>query len=132
MGLQHKVINATHSWASHYSITCPLGTIDIVIGQMLKATVPLRASPGQRQINSPLSLSCPVPRSNGSKRLRGCLGGKGGRYDGGTVENSQHMDLIALYTIMAMFSSPLAAQNASLCLNNSVSHFKLQVAKNKL
>lgn len=38
MELQHKEMNATHSWASHYSIACPLGTIDIVLGQMLEVT----------------------------------------------------------------------------------------------
>ncbi|KAF2979959.1 hypothetical protein EK904_010769 [Melospiza melodia maxima] len=48
---------------------------------------------------------------------------------GGTAENGRHGDLAALYTIVAVFPSPLAAQNASLRLNNSLSRFKLRVAK---
>ncbi|KAL1764169.1 R3H domain-containing protein 2 isoform X1, partial [Sigmodon hispidus] len=46
----------------------------------------------------------------------------------GTAENGRLSDLSARYTIVAVFPSPSAAQNASLCLNNSVSCFKLRVA----
>lgn len=55
--------------------------------------------------------------------------GDGGGGDNGTPENGRHSDLAALYTIVAVFPSPLAAQNASLRLNNSLSRFKLRVAK---
>uniref|UniRef100_A0A452V1B1 R3H domain containing 2 n=1 Tax=Ursus maritimus TaxID=29073 RepID=A0A452V1B1_URSMA len=61
------------------------------------------------------------------KDAQGLPGGGGG--DNGTAENGRHADLAALYTIVAVFPSPLAAQNASLRLNNSVSRFKLRVAK---
>lgn len=57
------------------------------------------------------------------------LPGAGGGDNSGTAENGRHSDLAALYTIVAVFPSPLAAQNASLRLNNSVSRFKLRVAK---
>lgn len=56
-------------------------------------------------------------------------GGGGGGDNSGTPENGRHSDLAALYTIVAVFPSPLAAQNASLRLNNSLSRFKLRVAK---
>ncbi|KAJ7425168.1 hypothetical protein WISP_24693 [Willisornis vidua] len=56
-------------------------------------------------------------------------GGGGGGDNSGTPENGRHGDLAALYTIVAVFPSPLAAQNASLRLNNSLSRFKLRVAK---
>ncbi|NXC92116.1 R3HD2 protein, partial [Cercotrichas coryphoeus] len=55
--------------------------------------------------------------------------GGGGGDNSGTPENGRHSDLAALYTIVAVFPSPLAAQNASLRLNNSLSRFKLRVAK---
>ena len=48
-------------------------------------------------------------------------GGEGD--NGGTAENSCHLYLTALYSIMAVFPSPLVAQNASLHFN------KLRVAK---
>lgn len=62
------------------------------------------------------------------KDAQGLPGGGVGD-NGGTAENGRHSDLAALYTIVAVFPSPLAAQNASLRLNNSVSRFKLRVAK---
>ncbi|XP_043939561.1 R3H domain-containing protein 2 [Protopterus annectens] len=47
-----------------------------------------------------------------------------------TPENGRHTnDLAALYTVVAVFPSPIAAQNASLKLNNSMSRFKLRMAK---
>ena len=54
------------------------------------------------------------------KDAQGLPGGGGGD-NGGTAENGRHSDLAALYTIVAVFPSSLAAQNASLRLNNSVS-----------
>lgn len=62
------------------------------------------------------------------KDAQGLPGGGGGD-NSGTAENGRHSDLAAFYTIVAVFPSPLAAQNASLRLNNSVSRFKLRVAK---
>ncbi|KAB1253885.1 R3H domain-containing protein 2 [Camelus dromedarius] len=62
------------------------------------------------------------------KDAQGLPGGGGGD-NNGTPENGCHADLAALYNIVAVFPSPLAAQNASLLLNNSMSHFKLRVAK---
>ena len=64
-----------------------------------------------------------------SAGVTGSTPGGGGGDNGGTAENGRHSDLAALYTIVAVFPSPLAAQNASLRLNNSVSRFKLRVAK---
>ncbi|KAL8164047.1 UNVERIFIED_CONTAM: R3H domain-containing protein 2 [Gekko kuhli] len=64
------------------------------------------------------------------KETQGRPGGGGGGGDNhGTAENGRHSDLAALYTIVAVFPSPSAAQNASLRLNNSLSRFKLRVAK---
>uniref|UniRef100_A0A8D0H452 R3H domain containing 2 n=1 Tax=Sphenodon punctatus TaxID=8508 RepID=A0A8D0H452_SPHPU len=56
-------------------------------------------------------------------------GGGGGDNNHGPAENGRHVDLAALYTVVAVFPSPLAAQNASLRLNTSLSHFRLRVAK---
>ncbi|KAF4798547.1 R3H domain-containing protein 2 [Turdus rufiventris] len=63
------------------------------------------------------------------KETQGRRGDGGGGDNSGTPENGRHSDLAALYTIVAVFPSPLAAQNASLRLNNSLSRFKLRVAK---
>lgn len=63
------------------------------------------------------------------KETQGRHGDGGGGDNNGTPENGRHSDLAALYTIVAVFPSPLAAQNASLRLNNSLSRFKLRVAK---
>ncbi|EOA98104.1 R3H domain-containing protein 2, partial [Anas platyrhynchos] len=63
------------------------------------------------------------------KETQGRRGDGVGGDSNGTPENSRHTDLAALYTIVAVFPSPLAAQNASLRLNNSLSRFKLRVAK---
>ncbi|XP_009990300.1 PREDICTED: SH3 and cysteine-rich domain-containing protein 3 [Tauraco erythrolophus] len=63
------------------------------------------------------------------KETQGRCGDGGGGDNSGTPENGRHSDLAALYTIVAVFPSPLAAQNASLRLNNSLSRFKLRVAK---
>lgn len=63
------------------------------------------------------------------KETQGRRGDGGGGDNAGTPENGRHSDLAALYTIVAVFPSPLAAQNASLRLNNSLSRFKLRVAK---
>ncbi|KFP64927.1 R3H domain-containing protein 2, partial [Cariama cristata] len=63
------------------------------------------------------------------KETQGRRGDGGGGDNNGTPENGRHSDLAALYTIVAVFPSPLAAQNASLRLNNSLSRFKLRVAK---
>jgi len=63
------------------------------------------------------------------KETQGRRGDGGGGGNSGTPENGRHSDLAALYTIVAVFPSPLAAQNASLRLNNSLSRFKLRVAK---
>lgn len=62
------------------------------------------------------------------KETQGRPGG-GGDNNHGTAENGRHSDLAALYTIVAVFPSPLAAQNASLHLNNSLNCFKLRMAK---
>uniref|UniRef100_A0A8C4YKE0 R3H domain containing 2 n=1 Tax=Gopherus evgoodei TaxID=1825980 RepID=A0A8C4YKE0_9SAUR len=58
---------------------------------------------------------------------RGAGGGAGDNH--GPAENGRHPDLAALYTVVAVFPSPLAAQNASLRLNSSPSRFRLRVAK---
>ncbi|NWT30980.1 R3HD2 protein, partial [Cardinalis cardinalis] len=63
------------------------------------------------------------------RRGDGGGGGDNNSTNSGTAENGRHGDLAALYTIVAVFPSPLAAQNASLRLNNSLSRFKLRVAK---
>lgn len=57
------------------------------------------------------------------------LSGAGRGDSSGTAENGCHLDLAALSTIVTVCPSPLATWNASLHLNNSVSCFKLRVAK---
>ncbi|XP_066470405.1 R3H domain-containing protein 2 isoform X1 [Tiliqua scincoides] len=63
------------------------------------------------------------------KETQGRPGGGGGDNNHGTAENGRHSDLAALYTIVAVFPSPMAAQNASLRLNSPLSRFKLRTAK---
>ena len=60
------------------SASTDLGTTDVVLGRVLEVTDLPEGSPVPRQTNTSLSLPCPVPRSSGSRMLRGCLVGVGG------------------------------------------------------
>ncbi|EPY78322.1 hypothetical protein CB1_001108007 [Camelus ferus] len=101
-----------------------LGTTD-VLGRVLEVTDLPEGITDVDKLFTQLAMSS--TKIQWLKDAQGLPGGGGD--SGGTAENSCHADLAALCTIVAVFPSPLAAQNASLHLNNSVSHFKLQVTK---
>ncbi|XP_040839135.1 R3H domain-containing protein 2 [Ochotona curzoniae] len=108
------------------SASTDLGTTDVVLGRVLEVTdLPEGITRTEAdKLFTQLAMS-------GAKIqwLKDTQGLPGSGDSGGTAENGRHSDLAALYTIVAVFPSPLAAQNASLRLNNSVSRFKLRVAK---
>ncbi|XP_075407540.1 R3H domain-containing protein 2 isoform X13 [Tenrec ecaudatus] len=110
------------------SASTDLGTADVVLGRVLEVTdLPEGITRTEAdKLFTQLALS--GAKIQWLKDAQGLPGGGGGDR-GGTAENGRHTDLAALYTIVAVFPSPLAAQNASLRLNNSVSRFKLRVAK---
>ncbi|XP_076967265.1 R3H domain-containing protein 2 isoform X21 [Tamandua tetradactyla] len=110
------------------SASTDLGTADVVLGRVLEVTdLPEGITRTEAdKLFTQLALS--GAKIQWLKDAQGLPGGGGGD-NGGTAENGRHADLAALYTIVAVFPSPLAAQNASLRLNNSVSRFKLRVAK---
>ncbi|XP_045149316.1 R3H domain-containing protein 2 isoform X11 [Echinops telfairi] len=110
------------------SASTDLGTADVVLGRVLEVTdLPEGITRTEAdKLFSQLALS--GAKIQWLKDAQGLPGGGGGDR-GGTAENGRHADLAALYTIVAVFPSPLAAQNASLRLNNSVSRFRLRVAR---
>lgn len=110
------------------SASTDLGTTDVVLGRVLEVT-DLPEGITRTEADKPFTqLAMSGAKIQWLKDAQGLPGG--GRGDnGGTAENGRHSDLAALYTIVAVFPSPLAAQNASPRLNNSVSRFKLRVAK---
>ncbi|XP_029450749.1 R3H domain-containing protein 2 isoform X2 [Rhinatrema bivittatum] len=111
------------------SASTDLGTADIVLGRVLEVTdLPEGITRAEAdKLFTQLAMS--GAKIQWLKDTQGRSGGGAG--DGrGTVENGRHPgDLAALYTIVAVFPSTVAAQNASLRLNNAVSRFKLRVAK---
>ncbi|XP_054859286.1 R3H domain-containing protein 2 isoform X4 [Eublepharis macularius] len=114
------------------SASTDLGTSDVVLGRVLEVTdLPEGITRTEAdKLFTQLSLS--GAKIQWLKETQGRPGGGGGGGGGdnhGTAENGRHSDLAALYTIVAVFPSPSAAQNASLRLNNSLSRFKLRMAK---
>ncbi|XP_054552705.1 R3H domain-containing protein 2 isoform X3 [Talpa occidentalis] len=110
------------------SASTDLGTADIVLGRVLEVTDLPEGITRTEADKLFTQLAMSGAKIQWLKDAQGLPGGGGGD-SGGTAENGRHADLAALYTIVAVFPSPLAAQNASLRLNNSVSRFKLRVAK---
>ncbi|XP_044927603.1 R3H domain-containing protein 2 isoform X20 [Mustela putorius furo] len=110
------------------SASTDLGTTDVVLGRVLEVTdLPegITRTEADKLFTQLAMSGAKIQWLKDAQRLPGGGGGD----NGGTAENGRHADLAALYTIVAVFPSPLAAQNASLRLNNSVSRFKLRVAK---
>lgn len=110
------------------SASTDLGTADVVLGRVLEVTDLPEGITRTEADKLFTQLAMSGAKIQWLKDAQG-LPGAGGGDNGGTAENGRHSDLAALYTIVAVFPSPLAAQNASLRLNNSVSRFKLRVAK---
>ncbi|XP_036886105.1 R3H domain-containing protein 2 isoform X2 [Sturnira hondurensis] len=110
------------------SASTDLGTTDIVLGRVLEVTDLPEGITRTEADKLFTQLAMSGAKIQWLKDAQGLPGGGGGD-NSGTAENGRHADLAALYTIVAVFPSPLAAQNASLRLNNSVSRFKLRVAK---
>ncbi|XP_028607896.1 R3H domain-containing protein 2 isoform X4 [Grammomys surdaster] len=110
------------------SASTDLGTADVVLGRVLEVTDLPEGITRTEADKLFTQLAMSGAKIQWLKDAQG-LPGAGGGDNSGTAENGRHSDLAALYTIVAVFPSPLAAQNASLRLNNSVSRFKLRVAK---
>ncbi|XP_060021792.1 R3H domain-containing protein 2 isoform X17 [Lagenorhynchus albirostris] len=110
------------------SASTDLGTTDVVLGRVLEVTDLPEGITRTEADKLFTQLAMSGAKIQWLKDAQGLPGGGVGD-NGGTAENGRHSDLAALYTIVAVFPSPLAAQNASLRLNNSVSRFKLRVAK---
>ncbi|XP_040610679.1 R3H domain-containing protein 2 isoform X6 [Mesocricetus auratus] len=110
------------------SASTDLGTADVVLGRVLEVTDLPEGITRTEADKLFTQLAMAGAKIQWLKDAQG-LPGAGGGDNSGTAENGRHADLAALYTIVAVFPSPLAAQNASLRLNNSVSRFKLRVAK---
>ncbi|XP_074181637.1 R3H domain-containing protein 2 isoform X13 [Rhinolophus sinicus] len=110
------------------SASTDLGMTDVVLGRVLEVTDLPEGITRTEADKLFTQLAMSGAKIQWLKDAQGLPGGGGGD-NSGTAENGRHADLAALYTIVAVFPSPLAAQNASLRLNNSVSRFKLRVAK---
>ncbi|KAM6233381.1 R3H domain-containing protein 2 [Porphyrio hochstetteri] len=111
------------------SASTDLGTSDVVLGRVLEVTDLPEGITRTEADKLFTQLAMAGAKIQWLKETQGRHGDGGGGDTSGTPENGRHSDLAALYTIVAVFPSPLAAQNASLRLNNSLSRFKLRVAK---
>ncbi|XP_053226538.1 R3H domain-containing protein 2 isoform X5 [Podarcis raffonei] len=110
------------------SASTDLGTSDVVLGRILEVTDLPEGITRTEADKLFTQLAMSGAKIQWLKETQGRPRG-GGDNNHGTTENGRHSDLAALYTIVAVFPSPLAAQNASLRLNNSLSCFKLRMAK---
>ncbi|XP_049675579.1 R3H domain-containing protein 2 isoform X16 [Accipiter gentilis] len=111
------------------SASTDLGTSDVVLGRVLEVTDLPEGITRTEADKLFTQLAMAGAKIQWLKETQGRRVDGGGGDNNGTPENGRHSDLAALYTIVAVFPSPLAAQNASLRLNNSLSRFKLRVAK---
>ncbi|XP_032296996.1 R3H domain-containing protein 2 isoform X5 [Coturnix japonica] len=112
------------------SASTDLGTSDVVLGRVLEVTDLPEGITRTEADKLFTQLAMAGAKIQWLKETQGRRGDGGGSGDSsGTAENGRHSDLAALYTIVAVFPSPSAAQSASLRLNNSLSRFKLRVAK---
>ncbi|XP_015442526.1 R3H domain-containing protein 2 isoform X5 [Pteropus alecto] len=101
------------------SASTDLGTTDVVLGRVLEVTDLPEGITRTEADKLFTQLAMSGAKIQWLKDAQGLPGGGGGD-NSGTAENGRHADLAALYTIVAVFPSPLAAQNASLRLNNSL------------
>ncbi|XP_050781346.1 R3H domain-containing protein 2 isoform X5 [Gopherus flavomarginatus] len=112
------------------SASTDLGTSDVVLGRVLEVTdLPegITRTEADKLFTQLAMAGAKIQWLKEAPGRRGAGGGAGDNH--GPVENGRHPDLAALYTVVAVFPSPLAAQNASLRLNSSPSRFRLRVAK---
>ncbi|KAM4795003.1 R3H domain-containing protein 2 [Rhinophrynus dorsalis] len=113
------------------SASTDLGTTDIVLGRVLEITdLPegiTRAEAGK--LFTQLAMS--GAKIQWLRDTQGHGPGLGGDNNGPTENGRQTYsnDLAAFYTIVAVFPSTMAAQNASVQLNNPISRFKLRSIK---
>ncbi|KAI6062348.1 R3H domain-containing protein 2 [Aix galericulata] len=125
-GMKHGNRSKRHTLKS---ASTDLGTSDVVLGRVLEVTDLPEGITRTEADKLFTQLAMAGAKIQWLKETQGRHGDGVGGDSNGTPENSRHTDLAALYTIVAVFPSPLAAQNASLRLNNSLSRFKLRVAK---
>ncbi|XP_035164737.1 R3H domain-containing protein 2 isoform X2 [Oxyura jamaicensis] len=125
-GMKHGNRSKRHALKS---ASTDLGTSDVVLGRVLEVTDLPEGITRTEADKLFTQLAMAGAKIQWLKETQGRRGDGVGGDSNGTPENSRHTDLAALYTIVAVFPSPLAAQNASLRLNNSLSRFKLRVAK---
>uniref|UniRef100_A0A452I9M2 R3H domain containing 2 n=2 Tax=Gopherus agassizii TaxID=38772 RepID=A0A452I9M2_9SAUR len=112
------------------SASTDLGTSDVVLGRVLEVTdLPegITRTEADKLFTQLAMAGAKIQWLKEAPGRRGAGGGAGDNH--GPAENGRHPDLAALYTVVAVFPSPLAAQNASLRLNSSPSRFRLRVAK---
>nr|XP_032641363.1 R3H domain-containing protein 2-like isoform X7 [Chelonoidis abingdonii] len=112
------------------SASTDLGTSDVVLGRVLEVTdLPegITRTEADKLFTQLAMAGAKIQWLKETPGRRGAGGGAGDNH--GPAENGRHPDLAALYTVVAVFPSPLAAQNASLRLNNSPGRFRLRVAK---
>ncbi|XP_054033340.1 R3H domain-containing protein 2 isoform X2 [Dryobates pubescens] len=119
------------------SASTDLGTSDVVLGRVLEVTdLPegITRTEADKLFTQLAMAGAKIQwlKETQGRRGDGGGGGGGGGDSSGTAENGRHGDLAALYTVVAVFPSPLAAQDASLRLNSAPSRFRLRVAKRSL
>ncbi|XP_067880633.1 R3H domain-containing protein 2 isoform X10 [Heterodontus francisci] len=110
------------------SASTDLGTGDVVVGRILEVTdLPEGITRTEAdKLFSQLSMSGAKIQWLKDSQQRSSGSGDCNR----ATENSKNAgDLAALYTIVAVFPSTMAAQNATIRLNNSTNRFKLRTAK---
>uniref|UniRef100_A0A8C8RGY8 R3H domain-containing protein 2 n=1 Tax=Pelusios castaneus TaxID=367368 RepID=A0A8C8RGY8_9SAUR len=108
------------------SASTDLGTSDVVVGRVLEVT---DLPEGITRTEADKLFTQLAMAGAKIQWLKETQGRRGDGDNNGPAENGRHPDLAALYTVVAVFPSSLAAQNASLRLNNSLSCFRLRVAK---
>ncbi|XP_074835500.1 R3H domain-containing protein 2 isoform X2 [Carettochelys insculpta] len=112
------------------SASTDLGTSDVVLGRVLEVTDLPEGITRTEADKLFTQLAMAGAKIQWLKETQGRRGEGGAAGDNnGPPENGRHPDLAALYTVVAVFPSPLAAQNASLRLNNSLSCFRLRGTK---
>ncbi|KYO38103.1 hypothetical protein Y1Q_0019416 [Alligator mississippiensis] len=112
------------------SASTDLGTSDVVPGRVLEVTDLPEGITRSEADKLFTQLAMAGAKIQWLKETRGRRGAGAGAGDGRVgPENGRHPDLAALYTVVAVFPSPLAAQNASLRLNTPLSRFRLRGAK---
>ncbi|XP_044850640.1 R3H domain-containing protein 2 isoform X8 [Mauremys mutica] len=117
------------------SASTDLGTSDVVLGRVLEVTdLPegITRTEADKLFTQLAMAGAKIQWLKEPPGRRGAGAGGGAGDNHGPAENGRHPDLAALYTVVAVFPSPLAAQNASLRLNGAPSRFRLRLATGSL